>query len=97
MATRLEVEWLLQGLEDAEPERFARIAGSLARLPQEGDGVILDLERELPAGKAGEALTVLREWSAASMGEALAEQFAGLERRAEPGAMAAVSAAFGRG
>ncbi len=97
MATRLEVEFLLDGLEDAEPTRFARIAESLARLARESDGVILELERELPAGKAGEALTLLREFTPASLGETLAERFASLERRAEPGAMTAVSAAFGRG
>lgn len=97
MATRLEVEFLLAGLEDAEPVRFARIAESLVRLARESEGVILELERELPAGKSGEALTVLREFTPASLGETLSERFAGLERRAEPGAMAAVSAAFGRG
>ncbi|MFM8559604.1 MAG: hypothetical protein ACKOC6_08390, partial [bacterium] len=32
-ATRLEVEWLLDGLEDAAPARFAAIAASLARRP----------------------------------------------------------------
>ena len=96
MATRLEVEWLLDGLEDAEPGRFAGIAESLARLPLEGEGRVLEVERELPAGPAGEALTIVREWSAAALGEALAERFSGLERRAEPGAMSAVSAAFGR-
>ncbi|MFM8559797.1 MAG: hypothetical protein ACKOC6_09405, partial [bacterium] len=60
------------------PARFAAIAASLARLPGEGGGRILELERELPAGPGGDALTVLRD----------------LARRAAPGALDAVSAAF---
>lgn len=97
LATRLEVEWLLDGLEDAEPARFARIAASLARLPLEGEGRVLEVEREWPVGPSGEALTVVREWSAEALGRELSDRLEGLERRAEAGAMAPVSVAFGRG
>lgn len=93
-ATRLEVEWLLDGLEDAAPARFAAIAASLARLPGEGGGRILELERELPAGPGGDALTVLRDLAPASLAAELAPRLADLARRAAPGALDAVSAAF---
>lgn len=83
LASRLETEWLLDWLEDVEPATFAAVAASLARLPADGGGRVLELERELPAGPAGDALTVVREWEARGLGQELAERFRSLARRAE--------------
>jgi len=94
MATRLEVEWLLAWLEDAEPTRFAEVAASLARLPGEGGGMIVEVERELPAGPAGDSLALLREWTPAAPAQELAPRFESIARRAEPDAFAPVRAAF---
>jgi len=97
LASRLELDWLLGWLEDAEPATFAAIADSLARLPADGGGRVLELERELPArSDAGEALTVTREWTAHELTLELGERLASLERRAgTPGALASVRAAWG--
>jgi hypothetical protein len=95
LATRLETEWLLDWLEDAEPATFNAVAASLARLPAEGEGRVLELARELPATPAGAALTVAREWPAAALGASLTERFMSLARRAEPGAFDAVLVAWG--
>ena len=94
MATRLEVEWLLAWLEDAEPVRFTAVAASLARLPHEGGGMIVEVERELPVGPNGDALALLREWTPQALAQELAERFASIARRAEGDAFAPVRAAF---
>ncbi len=94
MATRLEVEWLLAWLEDAEPARFTAVAASLARLPQEGGGMIVEVERELPVGPNGDALALLREWTPQALAQELAERFASIARRAEGDAFDPVRGAF---
>jgi hypothetical protein len=95
-ASRLEVEWLLAWMEDAEPATFAAIAGSLARLATEGEGRVLELERELPASAAAAPITILRDWSARGLGEELAPRWRDLARRAgAESAFAAVFAAWG--
>jgi len=96
LASRLEVEWLLDWLEDADPATFAAIAASLARIPADGEGRVLELERELPAGTGGAAATVVSEWSVAETAAQLRERFESLARRAEnPQAMAPALAAWG--
>jgi hypothetical protein len=95
-ASLLEVEWLLDWMEDAEPATFAALAGSLARLAEEGGGRVLELERELPAPASGESVTILREWGTRELGERLAPRWQDLERRAAlPGALAPVFSAWG--
>ena len=95
-ASLLEVEWLLDWMEDAEPATFAAIAGALARLAAEGGGRVLELERELPAPAGGESVTILREWSTHELGERLAPRWQDLARRAaRPGALAPVFTAWG--
>ena len=94
MATRLEVEWLLSWLEDAEPARFTAVAASLARLAHESGGVIVEVEREIPAGPSGDALTLLREWTPRALAQELAPRFESLARRAAPGALDEVQRAF---
>jgi hypothetical protein len=94
-ASLLEAEWLLDWMEDAEPATFAALAGSLARLASEGDGRVIDVEHELPAG-TGDSATIVREWSVRELGERLAPRWRDLARRAgAPGAMAAVFEAWG--
>ncbi|MEQ1833765.1 MAG: hypothetical protein ABL977_11975, partial [Candidatus Eisenbacteria bacterium] len=95
LATRLETDWLLDWLEDAEPATFARVAASLARLPADGAGRVLELERAFPAPPEGEGFAVRREWPAVALGSSLTERFMSLARRAEPGAFDAVLAAWG--
>jgi hypothetical protein len=95
-ASLLEVEWLLDWMEDAEPATFAALAGSLARLAEEGGGRVLELERELPAPASGESVTILREWGTRELGERLAPRWQDLERRAAlPGALAPLISAWG--
>jgi hypothetical protein len=95
-ASVLEADWLLDWLEDAAPADSGQVAGSLARLAVDGDHRLLDLEREWPAGAAGEAFTVLREWTLAEAGAKFAPRLRDLARRVEPaGAMAAVLRAWG--
>jgi hypothetical protein len=95
-ASRLEAEWLLDWLEDADPATFEAVAASLARLPAAGRGRVLELARELPSGPDGDALTVQRAWDPAELGEVLAERFRSLARRSEaPAAFDAVLAAWG--
>lgn len=94
MASRLEVEWLLAWLEDAEPARFAAVATSLARLPREGGGVICEVERGIPAGPEGDVLALLREWTPQALAQELAPRFDSIARRAEGDAFAPVRAAF---
>jgi hypothetical protein len=96
VASRLEAEWLLDWLEDADPVTFAAVAASLARRPADGGGRVLEIERELPVAGAAEVLTVTRERTAAQVGEQLAERFRSLARRAaDPAAFDAVLAAWG--
>ena len=52
MATRLEVEWLLSWLEDAEPARFTAVAASLARLAHESGGVIVPMPSAISRNSA---------------------------------------------
>jgi len=95
-ASLLETEWLMDWMEDAEPATFAAIRGSLARLAADGEGRVLELERELPAPADGESLTILREWTVREAGEQLSPRWRDLERRAGgSGAMAEVFAAWG--
>ena len=95
-ASRLEAEWLLDWMEDAEPATFAAIAGSLARLASEGGGRVMELEHELPAGADGDQVTILGEWSVSELGETLAPRWRDLARRAgQPDAMREVFAAWG--
>lgn len=94
MASRLEVEWLLAWLEDAAPGRFATVAGSLARLPADGGGVIVEVEREIPTGPNGDALALLREWTPQALAHELEVRFASLARRADGDAFASVRAVF---
>ena len=87
-ASLLEVEWLLDWMEDAEPVTFAAIARSLARLASEGQGRVLDLERSLPVPPQGESIAIIQDWSVAELGGRLAPRLRDLERRADgvPGA-----------
>jgi len=95
-ASRLEAEWLLDWLEDADPATFRALAASLANLPAAGRGRVLELERELPSGEDGDALTVRRAWAPAELGELLAERFRSLARRSgDPAAFETVLAAWG--
>ena len=95
-ASLLEAEWLLNWMEDAEPSTFAALAGSLARLAADGDGRVLELERELPPPAGGESVTIVREWSTRELGERLSPRWHDLARRAgAPGAMAQVFEAWG--
>jgi hypothetical protein len=95
-ASLLELEWLLDWMEDAEPATFESIVGSLARLAEEGGGRVLELERELPTPAGGESITILRAWSTRELAERLAPRWHDLERRAGGhGAMSAVFAAWG--
>ena len=101
-ASLLEIEWLLDWMEDAEPATFDLLAGSLARLAGAAGDRVLDIERDLPggpgpaAGGRGEVLGILREWSVAEMGERLAPRLRDLERRGgRPGALRDVLAAWG--
>jgi len=95
-ASRLEVEWLLAWMEDAEPATFTAVAGSLARLAQDGGGRVLELEHELPAPPSGDAIAILREWSTRELGEELAGRWHDLARRAgDPSGLDPVFAAWG--
>ena len=95
-ATLLEVEWLLGWLEDADPAGFAAVASSLASLPAQGGGRVLDVERELPAAGEADTLTVLCDWSAREAGERLAPRIRDLARRAAaPDALDGVRRAWG--
>jgi len=95
-ASRLEAEWLLDWMEDAQPATFAAIAGSLARLASAGNGRVMELERELPASADGDAVTILGEWTVRELGETLAPRWRDLARRANaPDAMRDVFAAWG--
>ena len=95
-ASRLEAEWLLDWLEDAEPATFKAVAASLAALPDAGRGRVLELERRLPSGAEGDALEVTRAWDRAELGEQLAERLRSLARRADdPAAFDAVFASWG--
>jgi len=95
-ASELELGWLLDWLEDAEPATFAAVAGSLARLARAGGGRVLDLEQALPGPvAAGAAVTVLHDRGVAEVGERLAARLRDLERRAGPGALREVFAAWG--
>jgi len=95
-ASRLEAEWLLDWMEDAQPATFAAIAGSLARLESAGNGRVMELERELPASADGDAVTILGEWTVRELGETLAPRWRDLARRANaPDAMRDVFAAWG--
>jgi len=95
-ASRLEAEWLLDWMEDAEPATFTAIAGSLARLASEGGGRVMELERELPVSAKADAVTILGEWSVRELGETLAPRWRDLARRAgRPDAMRDVFAAWG--
>ena len=81
----------------AGPEGTACVSPS-TRLAAEGEDRVLELERELPASAAGEAVTILREWSTRELGERLAPRWRDVARRAgDPGAMKAVFAAWGVG
>jgi hypothetical protein len=94
-ASRLEAEWLLDWLEDADPATFRALSASLANLPVAGRGRVLEIERELPSGADGDALTVRRAWDPAELGELLAERFRSLARRSgDPAAFEAVLAAW---
>ena len=96
LASRLEAEWLLDWLEDADPATFRAIAASLARLPADGRGRVLEVRRELPCGPDGDALEVTRAWDPAELGEQLAERLSSLARRADDtAAFDAVLAAWG--
>jgi len=91
----LEVEWLLDWMEDADPARFAELAAALARLATAGEGRVLDLERELPSPPSGESLRILGEWSVRDAGERFSRRLTDLARRAEPaGALAQALAAW---
>jgi hypothetical protein len=71
------------------------VAASLADLPVAGRGRVLELERELPSGADGDALTVRRAWDPAELGELLAERFRSLARRSsDAAAFEAVLAAW---
>lgn len=94
-ASRLEVDWLLDWLEDAEPAGFGAVATSLARLPADGGGRVLELQREFPTAPGSEGFIITREWPAAALGSSLTERFVSLSRRAEPGAFAEVLRAWG--
>lgn len=95
-ATLLEVEWLLGWLEDADPAGFEAVAASLASLPAEGGGRVLDVERELPARGEADAFTVLCDWTTREAGERLAPRIRDLARRAAaPDAMDGVRRAWG--
>lgn len=95
-ASRLEAEWLLDWLEDADPATFQSVAASLAALPVVGRGRVLELARRLPSGPEGDVLEVTRAWDPAELGGLLAERFRSLARRAEdPAALDAVLAAWG--
>lgn len=94
-ASRLEVDWLLDWLEDAEPAAFSAVAASLARLPADGGGRVLELEREFPAAAGSAGFVITREWPVAALGSSLTERFVSLSRRAEPGAFAEVLKAWG--
>ena len=95
-ASRLEAEWLLDWMEDAEPATFTAIAGSLARLASEGGGRVMELERELPVSAKADAVTILGEWGVRELGETLAPRWRDLARRAgRPDAMRDVFAAWG--
>ena len=95
-ASLLETEWLMDWMEDADPSTFAAIRGSLARLATEGEGRVLELERELPAPAGGESVGILREWTVREVGEQLLPRWRDLARRAGvPNAMAEVFASWG--
>jgi hypothetical protein len=99
--SRLEVDWLLDWMEDAEPGLFAELAGSLARLASAGEGRVLDLERELPApaaavgGTAADWLRILTDRGVREVGAELAPRLRDLGRRAAPGALEPVLRAWG--
>ena len=76
------MEWLFDWLEDADPTTFKAVAASLARLPKNAGGRVLELERELPVMAAEEALSVTRRWTTNELGEQLRARFESLERRA---------------
>ena len=95
LVTALLVEFLLDWLEDADVAASAAIAATLSRLPTQGAGRVLDLERRLPE-REGEEVEVLAEWSAADYGAQLAPRLRDLARRVdEPASLAAVLAAWG--
>jgi hypothetical protein len=95
-ASRLEVDWLLAWMEDAEPVTFGRIAASLARLAVEGGGEVREMERELPRPADGHVITIRRTWSTRELGQALAPRWRDLARRAgAEGAFASVFEAWG--
>ncbi len=92
------VEFLLDWLEDADDEGFGVAAAMLARLPADGGGRVLDLQRRFPAHvDTGEPeIEVVGEWSAAEYGARIAPRLADLERREnEPRVLPAVRAAWG--
>ena len=96
LASVLEVEWLLDWLEDADPTTFKAVAASLARLPKDAGGRVLELERELPVVGAEAALSVTGRWTTKELGEHLRARFESLERRAtDAAAFKDVLAAWG--
>jgi hypothetical protein len=96
LASVLEVEWLLDWLEDADPVTSQAIATSLARLPAEARGRVLELERELPLASAEDGFSVTRRWTSEELGQHLRERFTSLARRAaEPSALDEVLRAWG--
>ncbi len=66
----------------------------VARLPADGGGVLVEVEREIPAGPNGDALVLLREWTPSALAQELEPRFTSLARRAEGEAFAPVRAAF---
>lgn len=90
-ASACVVEFWLAWLEDADVESAPGVAEALARLPREGGGRVLDLERKFPenAPDGEPEIAVLGEWDASDYATRFAERLA----RLEPAAAAAVESA----
>jgi hypothetical protein len=71
------------------------VAETLARLPGEGGGQVLALEREFPAGEGGESLAVLADHEVAWHAERLTDALRALAARAGGECGAALLAAWG--
>ena len=81
LASVLHAEFLLDWLADPEAGS-ARVATALARLPGEGHGRLLSLERKFPVNASDERpeITVLGEWSAPDWARRESARFHALAR-----------------
>lgn len=93
LASEAELDWWMTVA--AEGDDAALIAGTLARLPVEGGGQVLALEREFPAGEGGEALSVLSDHEVSWHAQRLADALRALAARAGGESGAALLSAWG--